>query len=70
MPDNKYHSMLINLLSAFSWNIPWSVDADEERRMKEDYYNKLMSYMQRDLTDYEKQYIREDYFDEDEQQEN
>ena len=68
--DNKYHSMLINLLSAFSWNIPWSVNADEERRMKEDYYNKLMSYMQRDLTDYEKQYIKEDYFDEDEQQKN
>ena len=66
--DNKYHSMLINLLSAFSWNIPWSVDADEERRMKEDYYNKLMSYMQRDLTDYEKQYIREDYFEENDEQ--
>lgn len=70
VPDNKYHSMLINLLSAFSWNIPWGVNADEERRMKEDYYNKLMSYMQRDLTDYEKEYIKEDYFDEDEQQEN
>ena len=66
--DNKYHSMLINLLSAFSWNIPWSINADEERRMKEDYYNKLMSYMQRDLTDYEKQYIREDYFEENDEQ--
>jgi hypothetical protein len=66
--DNKYHSMLINLLSAFSWNIPWGVNADEERRMKEDYYNKLMSYMQRDLTDYEKQYIREDYFEENDEQ--
>ena len=70
VPDNKYHSMLINLLSAFSWNIPWSVNADEERRMKEEYLNKLMSYMQRELTDYEKEYIKEDYFDEDEQQEN
>lgn len=66
--DDKYHSMLINLLSAFSWNIPWSVNADEERRMKEEYYNKLMSYMQRDLTDYEKQYIREDYFEENDEQ--
>lgn len=70
VPDNKYHSMLINLLSAFSWNIPWSVGAEEERRMKEEYLNKLMSYMQRELTDYEKEYIKEDYFDEDEQQEN
>ena len=63
-----YGSVLTNLLSNFTWNIPWSVNADEERRMKEEYYNKLMSYMQRDLTDYEKQYIREDYFEENDEQ--
>ena len=38
--------------------------------MKKEYLDKLMSYMQRDLTEYEKQYIKEDYFEEDEQQEN
>lgn len=63
-----YGSVLTNLLSNFTWNIPWSVNADEERRMKEEYYNKLMSYMQRDLTEYEKQYIREDYFEENDEQ--
>ena len=61
----SYDSILTNLLSNFSINIPWSVGAEEERRMKEEYYNKLMSYMERELTDYEKEYIREDYFEED-----
>jgi hypothetical protein len=71
VPRKKsYSSILTNLLSNFSFNIPWSVGAEEERRMKEEYLNKLMSYMQRELTDYEKEYIKEDYFDEDEQQEN
>ena len=69
VPRTKtYNSVLTNLLSNFTWNIPWSVNADEERRMKEEYYNKLMSYMQRDLTEYEKQYIREDYFEENDEQ--
>ena len=66
--DDKYHSMLINLLSAFSWNIPWDLSIEEERKKKEEYYNKLMCYMQRDLTDYEKRYIREDYFEEDDEE--
>jgi hypothetical protein len=60
--------MLINLLSAFSWNIPWDLSIEEERKKKEEYYNKLMCYMQRDLTDYEKRYIREDYFEEDDEE--
>jgi hypothetical protein len=69
VPRTKtYNSVLTNLLSNFTWNIPWSVNADEERKMKEEYYNKLMSYMQRDLTEYEKQYIREDYFEENDEQ--
>ena len=71
VPRSKtYGSILINLLSNFMWNIPWDIDSVEERRLKEEYLNKLMSYMQRDLTEYEKEYIREDYFDEDNEQEN
>ena len=58
-----YGSVLVNLLSNFSWEIPWSVDSKEERRMKEEYLNKLMGYMQRDLTKYEQEYIKEDYLD-------
>ena len=65
-----YATVLTNLLSNFTWNMPWNVNEEEERVMKKEYLDKLMSYMQRDLTEYEKQYIKEDYFEEDEQQEN
>lgn len=62
-----YGSVLVNLLSDFAWNIPWSVDSKEERRMKEEYLNKLMGYMERDLSQYEQEYIKEDYFDDEEE---
>ncbi len=71
VPRTKtYSSVLTNLLSNFTWNIPWSTSAEEELVMKQEYLDKLMSYMDRELTDYEKEYIRKDYFEEDEQQEN
>ena len=61
-------SLLSNFASSLNW---WNYDSNEEiMAAKKEYYNKLMSYMQRELTDYEKEYIKEDYFDEDEQQEN
>ena len=63
---NTYGSILINLLNNFSWRMPWNVGVEEERKRKEEYLNKLMSYMQRELTEYEKEYIREDYFDDEE----
>lgn len=66
--SKRYSSILINLLSNFCWNIGWDVDEVEERKKKEEYLNKLMSYMQRELTDYEKRYIREDYFEEDDEE--
>jgi hypothetical protein len=62
-----YSSVLSNLLSNFAWHIPWSVDVVEERKMKEEYLDKLMSYMQRDLSEYEKEFIREDYFDDEQE---
>ena len=62
----KYNSFLINLLSNFTWNLPWDLTSEEERKKKEEYLNMLMSYMQRDLTEYEQRYIKEDYFEEDE----
>lgn len=71
VPRKKgYATVLTNLLNNFTWNMPWNVNEEEERVMKKEYLDKLMSYMQRDLTEYEKQYIKEDYFEEDEQQEN
>jgi hypothetical protein len=69
VPRSKsYGSVLTNLLNNFAWNIGWDVDEAEERKMKEEYLDKLMSYMQRDLTEYEKEYIKEVYFDDDEQE--
>ena len=65
--SRTYSSVLTNLLSNFIWSIPWSVDVTEERKMKEEYLDKLMSYMQRDLTEYEKEFIREDYFDDEQE---
>ena len=63
VPRGKtYGSVLINLLNNFAWNIGWDVDEAEERKKKEEYLDKLMSYMQRDLTESEKEYIKEDYF--------
>jgi len=62
----KYCSILINLLSNFSWNIPWDVDSVKEKEMKKEYLDKLLSYMQRDLSDYEREYIMEDYLDDEE----
>lgn len=70
VPRSKtYSSVLTNLLSNFMRHMPWDVDVIEERKRKEEYLNKLMSYMQRELTEYEKEFIREDYFDEDNEQE-
>ena len=60
--SQRYGSILINLLNNFVWSIPWDADEAQERKMKEEYLNKVMSYMERELTDYEKEYIREDYF--------
>ena len=62
----KYNSVLINLLNNFTWNLSWDLTSEEERKKKEEYLNMLMSYMQRDLTEYEQRYIKEDYFEEDE----
>jgi hypothetical protein len=35
--------------------------------LKEEYLNKLMGYMERDLSQYEQEYIKEDYFDDEEE---
>ena len=70
MPRKGHTTVLINLLSEFAWNIPWSASEQEEKKLKEEYYNKLMSYMDRDLTPYEKEYISENYFETNEEENN
>lgn len=62
----KYGSILINLLEAFELNLSWGIEKDEEDVMKQQYLEKLMGYMERELTPYEEEYIKEDYFDNDE----
>lgn len=63
-------SGLESLLSNFANNLNWwNYNSNEEiMAAKREYYEKLMSYMQRDLTEYEKQYINEDYFYVDDEQ--
>ena len=65
--SKKYGSILVNLLNNFMWEMPWNLTVEEERKKKEEYLNKLMGYMQRDLSQYEQEYIKEDYFDDEEE---
>ena len=57
-------SILVKLLDNFDNDsgIHWKYDKDEVYRLKKEYLDKLMGYMQRDLEDYEKKYIDEEYF--------
>ena len=67
VPRSKTRSsVLTNLLSNFEQEIPWNLTVEEERKKKEEYLNKLMSYMERELTPYEQEYIREEYFNDEE----
>lgn len=60
--ESKNGSVLVNLLNNFSRNLDWNLSNEEENVKKEEYLNKLMSYMQRDLTPWEKEFIDEDYY--------
>jgi hypothetical protein len=54
--------VLIALLENFSRELDWDLTTEEENVKKEEYLNKLMSYMQRDLTPWEKEFINEYYY--------
>ena len=59
-------SLLSNFANNLNW---WNYNSNEEiMAAKREYYEKLMSYMQRDLTEYEQEYINEDYFYVDDEQ--
>ena len=60
----KYVSGLVELLSNFDSNHGWWKydDGEQIRAVKQEYLDKLMSYMRRDLEESEKKYIEEDYF--------
>ena len=60
--ESKKGSVLINLLNNFGMNLDWNLTTEQENAKKEEYLNMLMEYMQRDLTDWEKEFINEDYY--------
>lgn len=59
---NGRRSMLTEMLWGYSMHMDWNLSSDEERVMKEDYLEKLLPYMQRELTPWEKEFIEEDYY--------
>lgn len=58
--SGKWKSVLVKLLSNFSNNAIWEDNTEE---LKKQYLDNLLSYMTRELTPYEKEYIDEDYFE-------
>jgi hypothetical protein len=60
--ETKKGSVLINLLNNFGMNLDWNLTTEQENAKKEEYLNMLMGYMQRELTDWEKEFINEDYY--------
>lgn len=59
----RYSSVLVRLLSEFMWHMGWDLSPKEEDRAKRGYLGKLKSYLKRELTDYERRYIEEDYLE-------
>ena len=59
-------SMLTEMLWEFSNELSWSLSNEEELAAKKEFLNKVMQYMKRGLTDDEKEFIKEDYFDDQE----
>ena len=43
-------------------DLDWNLTTEQENAKKEEYLNMLMGYMQRELTDWEKEFINEDYY--------
>lgn len=60
--ESKKGSVLVDLLNNFSINLPWELTREEENEEKKSYLETLMTHMQRDLTQYEKEFIEEDYY--------
>ncbi len=56
--ENEYDSVLIELLRWFDYKVMWE---DDREAMKKAYLDRMLSYMKRDLTEYEKEHVREEY---------
>ena len=58
---SRNDSMLTALLNAFDFELDWSLSAEEEYQKKKAFFDKLMTYLKRDLTKDEEEDIQ-DYF--------
>ena len=57
----SWHSMLIEVLSAYEWKLDWNLSDEEQRVKKEQFLAKLKTYLKRPLNKHELSYIEEDY---------
>lgn len=60
-------NIFIALLDEFLWDIPWDMSKEDERKAQEEYAEKLMSYMTRELTDKERRYLEEEFLGNDDE---
>ncbi len=67
-PSNSYSSILEELLYDYEMHLSWDLTHDEEMVLKKEYLDKLLSYMERDLSEDERSYIKS-YLEEDEDDE-
>lgn len=56
-------SMLTEMLWGFSNELSWSLSNEEEINAKKEFLEKVMGAMNRKLTEYEKEFIEEDYYE-------
>lgn len=68
--ESKNGSVLINLLRNFVFSLDWNLTFEQENAEKQRYLDMLTSYMERDMTKREKEYIKEDYLDNEENENN
>ena len=56
-------SMLVKILDEYSYSLEWDAGKDEENSKKKAFLERVLSVMDRGLTDYERRYIDEDYYE-------
>jgi hypothetical protein len=59
---NGNKSMLIAALNAFSWSLDWNLSDEEGNEQKKAFLDKIMTHLNRKLTDYEAEWIEHSYF--------
>lgn len=60
--EMKNNSILVRILDNFTDNQPWDLSIEEDNKQRKQFLENIMGYMKRELTDYERQYIEEDYY--------